>query len=91
VLEDHIVPRLKELFPDAEPLDERVLVAQGIGESDIVTRLENENLQCPEISMGFYPGQGRVEIRLSVSKEKAALLNKAESALRELLRDHLIN
>ena len=89
VLEDHIVPWLRETFADAVPLDERVVHTQGIGESDIVTRLEEENFQCPEVDIGFYPGRGRVEIRLSAPQAKSAALDAAENALRELLHDHL--
>jgi len=63
VLNDHIVPWLQKTFPEAEPLDERVLTTQGIGESDIVTLLEKETLRClpvlrgleGELSIGFYP------------------------------------
>ncbi len=63
VLNDHIVPWLQKTFPEAEPLDERVLTTQGIGESDIVTLLEKETHRClpvlrgleGELSIGFYP------------------------------------
>ena len=66
VLNDHIVPWLQKTFPDAEPLEERVLITQGIGECDIVTLLENSTFQCLPalrssqseaggISIGFYP------------------------------------
>ncbi|MFA7257007.1 MAG: molybdopterin-binding protein, partial [Kiritimatiellales bacterium] len=40
ILNDHIVPWLCDQFPEATPLELRVLTTQGIGESDIVTRLE---------------------------------------------------
>jgi nicotinamide-nucleotide amidase len=90
VLEDHLVPWLAEQFPDAVPLDLRVLTTQGIGESDIVTRLEAAGLEFDEaIDVGFYPGQGRVEIRLSAPAEKSEALDLAERLLRELLNDCL--
>lgn len=91
VLHDHIVPWLAGEFPEAEPLEVRVLTTQGIGESDIVTCLEAAAFQCSEISIGFYPGLGRVEIRLSAPAAKAAALAAAERTLRELLGAHLID
>lgn len=90
MISDHIVPWLRKNFPEAMPYQLRILTTQGIGESDIVTRLEAAGFQPSEISLGFYPGFGRVEIRLSAPVEKTDLLDKAEQALRELLHDHLI-
>jgi len=91
VLSDHIIPWLIQQFPDVVPLELRVLTTEGIGESDIVTRLETANFQCSEVSIGFYPGFGRVEIRLSASKENADALDAAASVLRALFHDHLID
>jgi molybdopterin-biosynthesis enzyme MoeA-like protein len=67
-----------------------VLTTQGIGESKMVERLEAEKFQCPEISIGFYPGLGRVEIRLTAPVEKRDALDEAERILRTLLSDYLI-
>ncbi len=91
VLEDHIVPWLQKTFPEVAPFEERVLTTEGVGESDIVTRLEKEKFQCSELSIGFYPEFGKVEIRLSAPEEKTEALTMAESTLRELLHDHLID
>jgi len=98
VLIDHIVPWLQKTFPEAAPLEERVLTTKGIGESDIVTLLEKENFQClpalreleGENSIGFYPGSGKVEIRLSAPQEKSDELDKVERTLRDFLSDYLI-
>jgi nicotinamide-nucleotide amidase len=90
VLNDHIVPWLKAAFKDAVPLEVRVLTTEGIGESDIVTRLEAAGFEARDVSIGFYPGGGRVEIRLSAPEEKLAALEAAECVLRELLHDCLI-
>ncbi len=99
VLDDHIVPWLQKTFPDAEPLEERVLTTQGIGESDIVTRLEEAGFQSLPVlrdlegglSVGFYPGFGKVEINLSAPKKKSGELDATESTLRALLHDWLID
>lgn len=90
VLSDHIVPWLCEQFPEAAPLELRVLTTEGIGESAIVERLEAVDFQCSEVSIGFYPGLGKVEIRLTAPKEKLADLAVVERSLRELLSDKLI-
>ena len=89
VLGEHIIPWLRETFPDAVPDGLRVLMTQGIGESLLVTHLEEAGFQCPDISIGFYPGSGKVEIRLSAPNDKVAVLNEAEKTLRELLREWL--
>lgn len=90
VLTDHIVPWLCEQFPEATPLELRVLTTEGIGESGIVALLEEAGFQCSEIFIGFYPGLGRVEIRLSAPGEKLPELELAEGTLRTLLAGHLI-
>jgi nicotinamide-nucleotide amidase len=90
VLDDHIVPWLRKTFPAAVPLELRVLTAEGIGESDIVTRLETANFQALETSIGFYPGSGKVEIRLTAPREQLAALEAVERTLRKILHDKLI-
>ncbi len=89
VLEEHIIPWLRETFHDAVPLKERVLRIKEISESDIVTRLELAGYAPLEVSLGFYPGGGRVEIRLSAPQKNAEALDEAERILQELLHDHL--
>jgi nicotinamide-nucleotide amidase len=89
VLNDRMVPWLKGEFKDAVPLELRVLTTQGIGESDIVTRLEAAGFKLSEIAIGFYPGGGKVEIRLSAPQEHLPALKAAERILRDLLYDHL--
>ena len=91
VLGEHIIPRLRKIFPDAVADGLRVLMTQGIGESLLVTQLEDAGFQCPGIAIGFYPGSGQVEIRLSAPSEKTAVLNEAETTLRELLHEWLID
>ncbi|MCC7300311.1 MAG: competence/damage-inducible protein A [Verrucomicrobia bacterium] len=89
VLADHIIPWLVQQFPGAIPLEVRILTTEGIGESDIVTRLEAASFQASEISIGFYPGGGKVEIRLTAPREQLSALETAEEILREMLCDHL--
>lgn len=90
IVNDHIVPWLKKEFPKAVPLELRVLTTQGVGESDIVTRLEASDFQHQNVEVGFYPGFGKVEIRLTSSLENKDSLERVKRTLQELLRDHLI-
>ncbi len=90
ILNDHLIPWLKATFPAAVPLEERVLTTQGIGESDIVTRLEAAQFQCSKTSIGFYPNSGKVEIRLNAPQKYLEELIVTERTLRELLHDKLI-
>lgn len=91
VLEEHMIPWMRKTFPHAVPDGLRVLITQGLGESLLVTHLERADFQCPEVSIGFYPGSGKVEIRLSAPREKTAALDEAESTLRELLHEWLVD
>lgn len=90
ILEEHMIPWLRGQFSDAVPLEVRVLTTADLSESDIVTRLEADGFQSPGVSVGFYPGGGKVEICLSAPKEHLQLLKKAESTIRKLLRDKLV-
>lgn len=90
VLNEQIVPWLQAVFHDVVPLEERVMTVQGIGESDMVTRLEKIGFEPVGVSIGFYPGGGRVEIRLSAPKENVQALDEAERILVEQLRDRIL-
>lgn len=90
VLNDHIIPWLVRQFPDAAPLELRVLTTRGISESDIVTCLEGAGFTAPEVSIGYYPGGGKVEIRLTALREHTGLLEEAVRTLCALLGGYLI-
>lgn len=62
---------------------------KGIGESDIVTILEKADFQSLEVELGFYPGQGKVKIRISAEAENKAKVKKVEQTLQKLLSGHL--
>ncbi len=65
ILSESIIPWLKIEFPDAKPKIVRTVKTKGIPESEIVTLLEKEHFSPENIDLGFYPGGGRVEIRLT--------------------------
>jgi len=89
ILNEEIIPWLKERFPDARPRPVRIIRTQGIGESDIVTILERENFQPLDVDLGFYPAMGKVEIRLTADPAHEAQVSEAEQTLLGLLADFI--
>ncbi len=89
ILDGEIVPWLKDRFPDARPRPTRTVLTIGIGESDIATRLEDAAFQPARVELGFYPGKGRVQIRLAANPGHESELAAAEQILRNLLVDFL--
>ncbi|VGO22734.1 competence/damage-inducible protein A [Pontiella sulfatireligans] len=89
ILSEEIIPWLKKRYADARPRLVRVVCTQGIGESDIVTILEATGYEPQGIDLGFYPGMGKVEIRLAAAPGHEARIEEAEQTLRELLAGHL--
>lgn len=65
ILEEHIVPWLADQSKQgAGPLRERILLVHGLGEGDIVDRLEKANFPPAGIVTAYCAGAGRVEVRL---------------------------
>jgi nicotinamide-nucleotide amidase len=89
ILNEEIIPWLKVRYTGALPKLVRIVQTKGIGESDIVTILENAGFQPANIDLGFYPGMGRVEIRLTALPDDEQEINAAAQSLRSMLSDHL--
>ena len=89
ILSEEIVPWLKDRYADARPDLVRIVHTKGIGESDIVTILEQANFNSKGIALGFYPGKGKVEIHLSANPEKEPEILQAEQQLLNLLADFI--
>lgn len=89
ILNNEIVPWLKDHFADARPKLVSTVRTTGIGESDIVTILEQAGFQANDVTLGFYPGHGRVLIRISADPDHAGAVDATEQILRELLADYL--
>ncbi len=90
ILNEEIIPWLKERFPDARPNLRLIVRTQGIGESDIVTLLEHGNFQPLEIDLGFYPARGKVEIHLTAKPGKETEIDQAHKTLSRLLEQFTI-
>lgn len=89
ILTEEIIPWLKETYADAQPKLVRMIHTKGIGESDIVTILEDAEFAPSGIEPGFYPGNGKVEIRLTAEPDKEVEIKTAAETLQQLLADHL--
>ncbi|MCO5044865.1 MAG: CinA family nicotinamide mononucleotide deamidase-related protein [Kiritimatiellae bacterium] len=83
VLQDHVMPRLKAVA-DVLPL-QRVFQVAGLGESDIVRLLPEEEFPGPDVSVAYCASPGLVEIRLSALPSAAAVHARAVALVRERL------
>jgi len=89
VLEESIVPWLRKRYAGLKPQLVLSIHTKGIGESDIVTILENAGFEAPDAALGFYPGQGKVEIRITAKPEQEASAAAVQQTLLNLLADWL--
>lgn len=78
LMENEILPKLKEAFP-AMPISHRTVLTVGEGESRIADRISDFADNLPEnIKIAYLPGMGQVRLRLTGR-------GKDENALNELL------
>jgi nicotinamide-nucleotide amidase len=91
ILNEEIIPWLIERYTDARPKLVRIVHTKGIGESDIVTILEEAAYQPRNVDLGFYPAKGKVEIHLTADPDMEASIAEAEKALQELLSAFIDN
>ena len=89
ILNEEIIPWLTVRYIEARPQLVRIVQTKGIGESDIVTILEKAGFKPDHIDLGFYPGMGKVEIRLTAQPDDELEIEAAAQRLRSMLSDHL--
>ena len=89
ILNEEIIPWLKVRYTGTRPKLVRIIQTKGIGESDLVTILEHAAFRPDNIDLGFYPGMGRVEIRLTALPDYALDIEAAAQSLRSMLAAHL--
>ena len=85
ILAEEIIPKLKARFPDSHPDLIRIIKTGGVGEAEIVALLEKEKFQPLDISLGFYPANGQVEIRLTASFQCLEQIQTAETQIKHYL------
>lgn len=65
MMENLVEPRLRELLPDGVNRTVLYLKLTGIGESEIVERVEKELEAVPGLELGYCIGKGDVDVRLA--------------------------
>jgi nicotinamide-nucleotide amidase len=89
ILSEEIVPWLKDRYADVRPGLARIIRTKGIGESDLVTLLEEAGFNPGEVVTGFYPAKGRVEIHLTAGADKTSEIAATFDTLHRLLEAYL--
>ncbi len=92
VLEDHVLPWLKEKKRDIpESPSESIFLVCGLGESNLVNLFETHGFPPRGIAVAYGASAGRVELRLS-SKGAAepGILDQARSRIRSLLGSNIV-
>jgi nicotinamide-nucleotide amidase len=88
MMETLVEPRLRTLLPDGASRNIRYFKITGLGESDIVERVEKKLEAIPDLILGYCIRQGDVDVRLSGQPEPVAL---GEAIVREHLGDHIVS
>lgn len=65
MVENCVEPRLRELLPDGASRKVAYLTLTGIGESDIVEKVEKKLEAIPGLELGYCIGKGDVDVRLA--------------------------
>ncbi len=88
MMQQHVEPRLKELAPEAASRQVLYLKISGMGESDIVERIERDLEAMPQVELGYCIGRGDVDVRLAGSAESIA---PAAALVRERLGNYIVS
>ena len=65
MIENMVEPRLKELIPSLADRSVLYLKVTGVGESDIVEKVEKQLEAVPGLDLGYCIGKGDVDVRLA--------------------------
>ena len=65
IVEQHVIPWLKETYACERSLNEAVLMLTGIGESDLATLFEEISFPPPGVEVGYCSRPGELEVRVS--------------------------
>lgn len=89
VLEQEIIPWLREQGMASPPSPEGIFQTCGIGESDIVSLFEEAGFPGEGLDVAYCAGPGRVEVRVTSRTEDAEAVDAAADRLRDLLGDYV--
>ncbi|MBN1673035.1 MAG: competence/damage-inducible protein A [Kiritimatiellae bacterium] len=88
VMAEHVLPWLATWLPSTAARPERVFLLCGLGESDVVTRMQEAGFPPAGLDVAFCARPGQLELRLLPSPgapDAPALLESAAGRLRALL------
>ena len=88
MVESQVEPRLRLLKPDLAGRTTLYLKVTGMGESDIVDRIEKSLEAMPELDLGYCLGRGDVDVRLSGRQE---IVDAAAQLVRERIGDFIVS
>lgn len=90
MFEQQVEPILRRLMPSLNERQVCYLKVTGLGESDLVDRIERdlEAMEGPDFELGYCLGRGDVDIRLAGSADKIAC---GAALVRERLRDYIVS
>ncbi len=88
MMESLVEPRLRTLLPDGASRSIRYFKVTGLGESDIVERVEKKLEAIPDLILGYCIRQGDVDVRLSGQPEPVAI---GEAIVREHLGEYIVS
>lgn len=88
MIEGQVEPRLVRLMPDLANRTALYLKVTGMGESDIVDKIEKDLEAMPQLELGYCLGRGDVDVRLSGDSEIVAA---AAALVRERIGDFIVS
>lgn len=88
MVEAQVEPRLLLLKPDLAARSSLYLKVTGMGESDIVDRIEKSLEAMPELELGYCLGRGDVDVRLSGKRE---VVDGGAKLVRERIGDFIVS
>ena len=88
MIENEVEPRLRRLKPELEGRTTLYLKVTGLGESDIVDRIEKSLEAMPALELGYCLGRGDVDVRLSGT---ADIVAEAAALVRGRIGDFIVS
>ena len=89
ILNEEIIPWLQLRYTHANPKLVRIIQTVGIGESDLVAKLDADGFDPGLVGIGYYPGNGKVKIRLSAEHNLGPQIDEVEQRLLTVLAGYV--
>ncbi len=87
VLDDHVMPWLRQRFGALKRAAEKTFSVCGLGESDIVRRFEEAGFPPAGVAAAYSAAPGRVDIKIAAAD--AALVEKTAGDVRRILKPNI--